>query len=284
MDELKLESSTLRDDPMLLLRSVANLAGYKHESLRTNSREQAEARVGATLRARPLRAAVFHWVLKHARRRVVARENLRFERTRVFGRVRLIFLELGRRLYAIDRLRDPRDVFYLEVEEALGFVEGTLACIDLAGLVQVRCKQYEAYTLGDAPPSRFETHGAVNLGKPQSKSETGQDATATMWQGIGACPGAVRGRVRIVRDPRNAQLEPGEILVAERTDPGWVLLFPLAAGLLVERGSLLSHSAIVARELGLPAVVNLSGITEALQSGWEIEMDGASGVVRLLEQ
>jgi pyruvate,water dikinase len=92
----------------------------------------------------------------------------------------------------------------------------------------------------------------------------------------------VRGRIQVVRDPRNAHLERGDILVAERTDPGWVLLFPLAAGLLVERGSLLSHSAIVARELGLPAIVGILGITASVKSGDWAEMDGANGTVRLI--
>jgi pyruvate,water dikinase len=71
----------------------------------------------------------------------------------------------------------------------------------------------------------------------------------------------------------------GEILVAERTDPGWVMIFPAAAGLLVERGSLLSHSAIVARELGLPTIVSICGLTRWLADGDWVEMDGSSGLV-----
>jgi rifampicin phosphotransferase len=70
------------------------------------------------------------------------------------------------------------------------------------------------------------------------------------------------------------------ILVAERTDPGWTLLFPSAAGILVERGSLLSHSAIVAREMGIPCVVSVPGLLATLVDGELVEMDGSSGVVR----
>jgi pyruvate,water dikinase len=77
-------------------------------------------------------------------------------------------------------------------------------------------------------------------------------------------------------------LQPGEILVAERTDPGWVMLFPAAAGLAVERGSLLSHSAILARELGIPAVVSVAGLTRWVKDGDWVELDGAAGVVRRL--
>jgi pyruvate,water dikinase len=92
----------------------------------------------------------------------------------------------------------------------------------------------------------------------------------------------VRGPVRIVWNPHCVQLQPGEIIVAERTDPGWIMLFPAAAGLIVERGSLLSHSAIVSRELGLPAVVAASGVTQWLHDGDYVELNGSSGLVRRL--
>jgi pyruvate,water dikinase len=71
----------------------------------------------------------------------------------------------------------------------------------------------------------------------------------------------------------------GDILVAERTDPGWIMLFPCAAGLLVERGSLLSHSAIVAREMGIPAIVSVDGVTRWLSDGDWVELNGSTGVV-----
>jgi len=78
-------------------------------------------------------------------------------------------------------------------------------------------------------------------------------------------------------------LRPGEILVAERTDPGWIVLFASAAGLLVERGSLLSHSAIVSREMGIPSIVSLPGLTRRLHDGDEVELNGATGWVRRLK-
>lgn len=76
----------------------------------------------------------------------------------------------------------------------------------------------------------------------------------------------------------------GEILVAARTDPGWVTLYPSAKGLLVERGSVLSHSAIVARELGLPAIVGIPQITKFLKTGDVVEMDGAQGTVKVISR
>jgi pyruvate,water dikinase len=93
----------------------------------------------------------------------------------------------------------------------------------------------------------------------------------------------VRAPVILVRDPTGAGNLSGKILVAERTDPGWTVLFPLARGLIVQRGSLLSHSAIVAREIGLPCIVGAARVMESLRNGELVEMDGAAGTIRRVE-
>ncbi|WP_416886688.1 PEP/pyruvate-binding domain-containing protein [Marinospirillum sp.] len=279
LDELKLESATLHDDPRLLMQGVAALASMPPSDAATEqlqkNRQQTEQSLAALLKP-GWRYWIYAWVLRHARARVRDRENLRFERTRVFGRVRRIFVELGRRFYAEGHLQHPRDIFYLEVDEVLGFVQGTATTWNLKGLVALRQAEYAAYAEQEAPDDRFTTQGSVAACQSYLNTEKLDELHGEL-QGIGCCPGRVRGRVRIVRDPREAELAPGDILVAERTDPGWVMLFPCAAGLLVERGSLLSHSAIVARELGLPAIVSIPGVMRLLQEGEEIEFDGATG-------
>ena len=94
----------------------------------------------------------------------------------------------------------------------------------------------------------------------------------------------VRGHVRLVNDPATAELREGEILAARQTDPGWIMLFPLAAGLLVERGSLLSHSAIVSREMGLPAIVSLPSLTDWVRTGDLVVTLGAGDVWKAGEE
>jgi phosphohistidine swiveling domain-containing protein len=83
----------------------------------------------------------------------------------------------------------------------------------------------------------------------------------------------------VIRDPRTEALSPGEILVARHTDPGWIAVFSNASAIVVERGSLLSHSAIVARELGIPCVVGLKGATSWVEDGEKLSVDGATGLV-----
>ncbi|WP_218142719.1 PEP/pyruvate-binding domain-containing protein [Formivibrio citricus] len=287
MEELKLESPTLHDDPSPLLRSIGQYAlGIQAgrptaaPDVETGLRQQAEAQVNAALAGHPLRRLVFNWVLAHTRLRVRTRENLRFERTRVFGRARMITVELGKRLAALGCLAQARDVFYLEWDELLGFVEGRATTADLAGLVAVRQREFDAHAQAAAPSERFETRGILYRGHSFSpEQQAAVLPEGDRCSGTGCCPGIVRGPVRVIRDPRQSTVKLGEIIVAERTDPGWVMVFPSASGLLVERGSLLSHSAIVARELGLPTIVAIPGVTRWLRDGDWVEMDGSRGTV-----
>src|SRR5205823_2640828 len=149
-------------------------------------------------------------------------------------------------------------------DEIFGWLNGAGVTADLRRLAALRQAEFDGYKRGPAPPDRFETWGppggdTLSACQPAPTDPTDRTATGNGMGdelvGTGCCAGIVRARVRVVRDPASAVDLPGCILVAERTDPGWTLLFPLAEGLLVQRGSLLSHSAIVAREMGLPCIV-----------------------------
>lgn len=292
LEELKLESEPLDENPLVLLRSVGAIAiADQAESggspTGRTACEEAEAEIRSRLAKHPLKRQLLFWILRNARGRVRQRENLRFERTRLFGRVRRIFRECGKRLYAAGILASADDVFYLEVEEILAFVGGKAVTADLGALARMRRSEFERHKGAPAPPDRFETRGAVYCAQNHSDSNRKAEACETSSKertGIGCCPGVVRGEVSVILDPRHAHLPAGRILVAEHTDPGWIMLFPSAAGLLVERGSLLSHSAIVARELGIPAVVSIRGLTRWLQDGDVVELDGARGTVRRIRR
>jgi rifampicin phosphotransferase len=91
------------------------------------------------------------------------------------------------------------------------------------------------------------------------------------------------GSVRVIRDPIADQVQPGEVLVARHTDPGWLQHFVNAAAVVVERGSVLSHSAIVSRELGIPCVVALADACTWPSNGDLVEVDGSTGVVRRID-
>jgi pyruvate,water dikinase len=280
--ELKLESATLCEDPLPLIRAIGICAaalrgGAKQAAADASSPEAALAKF---LKGRPIRRWLIIQVVAEARNRIRDRENLRFERTRIFGLARRIFQRMGNRLHEAGVIANARDVFWLETEELLGFVEGTAVSRNLGEIAAVRKAEFEGFADMPEPPARFLTTGAVaNAAICESAPGDTPDAglEQDQYQGVGCCAGIVRGVVRVVRDPREATLREGEILVAEFTDPGWITLFSRAAGILVERGSLLSQSAIVAREMGIPAIVALPGIMGWLKDGDRVEMDGATG-------
>jgi rifampicin phosphotransferase len=283
--ELKLETITPAEDPSWVLAVVRSyVAGGAIDPSEGQQREQAirnaaERRVAERLTG--YRRAILMRVLRNARHRIRDRENLRFERTRVFGAVRRIFLAFGEHLARNGRLAAPRDVFWLTKEEVFGEVNATGATVDLRQLVALRHDEYARFEREPAPPDRFTTRGFPAVSVPAAAAA---GSSGSELHGIGCCPGVVTAQVRVVRDPGHAGDLRGRILVAERTDPGWTLLFPTAAGLLVQRGSLLSHSAIVAREMGIPCVVAVPGLLDTLVDGEVVEMDGATGVVRRLSQ
>jgi pyruvate,water dikinase len=289
VNELKLETQTLHDDPLPLFRAIGQLVRHRAATGTTSAtaggharRAAAQRRAAEALARHPIRRLVFGWVLRHARARVRDRENLRLERTRLFGRVRRIFVELGRRFHAMDLLDDARDIFYLDVDDVLAFVEGRSTCASLRSLTGVKRREFDEYEKAAAPPSRFETRGSLYHAQTLCESPVAAAGGGDERRGQGCCPGIVRGPVRIVTDPLNVSLTERAVLVAEHTDPGWILVFPSALGVLVERGSLLSHAAIVTRELGIPSIVALPGITHWLKDGDIVEMDGSLGIVRRL--
>ncbi|MFW5740646.1 MAG: PEP/pyruvate-binding domain-containing protein, partial [Myxococcota bacterium] len=267
VNELKLEEPDLHDDPSFAVQAVASYVRMKTYSIETMEkrehaiRQQAETRVRERL-AGPKRWAYF-WVLRRARKGVRHRENLRFARTKIFGIVRHIFRDMGERFVALGILREPHDIFYLTVDEIFGFIEGRPSSLAFLELVKARKQEFAAYRRGPALPDRFLTYGAVGAALPYAQVLNATDLLRgkhesddpSVLKGIPCCPGVVEGTVRVVHDMKDAEGLDGEILVTERTDPGWVPLYPSCAALLIERGSLLSHSAVVARELGLPAVV-----------------------------
>lgn len=275
LGELKLESACLEDDPSVLFSTLAALAGAEKRGVVETLPPQA-------LEPLPWPLALLASLTSSL---LAGRENLRFARTRVFGLVRLIFKTMGKRLADSGHIEQPQDIYFLTVDEILGFVGGTAVSLNLAGLVSLRKREYEG---ASESPLRVTFSGAYGDRKelPRAVPEEAVKALphTSVLVGQAASAGICRGRVRVIRNPESEALQQGEILVAERTDPGWIVHFSLAAGLVVSHGSLLSHTAIVARELSLPCVVAVENATTRLKTGDLVEVDGRNGKVTILEE
>jgi len=281
MEELKLETITPSEEPALLGEIIQGTLREQPRSNKSDIRVTAEAKMRAALKRSFFRRRLYRYVLRVARERVKGRENLRFERTRAFAVVRNIFLSIGLEFAREGILDEARDIFFLTKEEVFSFIEGTAVTIDLRSLVNSRKSAFALYAL-EHVPDRFETYGIASFGN-EFKSMTTTEPAGDILAGLGCSAGSVRGIARLVRNPKSPGDLRGTIMIAERTDPGWAPLFSLVRGIAVERGSLLSHSAIVARELGIPCVVGIPGLMNLLHDGEPIEIDGRAGTVRKCE-
>ena len=289
MSEMKLEEIDLLTDPSYLFVCLKNyLKAGKievHDDTHEKSlRIQAEAKVEEHLSG--YRKKIFFWVLKHARKAVKNRENTRFARTRIYGIARSIFQNIGDDLANIGALKNGRDVFWLTIEEIFGIYNGTLPSYNLDAFVALRKESYGKFEID--PDPRILTRGAVYWNNPfvseeEVVSNIGEGEDCDL-KGLPCCPGILEGTVKVILNPNDNLDLNGEILVTARTDPGWVPLYPAISGLLVERGSLLSHSAIVAREMGIPAIVSVPGLTKTLKTGMRIRMDGKAGTIKILSE
>jgi pyruvate,water dikinase len=222
---------------------------------------------------------VFHGVLERARRAVRNRETLRLARSRGYGLIRGLYRELGTRLRDASVIDDANDVFLLTTEEVAGAVRGASTIRDLRAVVALRRSEQEAF-LRMRPASRVVARGLVAAAEVEQES-AGRASVAGELRGISCSAGKVRARAKVIHDPRGARRIDGEILVATMTDPGWVFLMVAAAGLVVERGSVLSHTAIIGRELGIPTVVGVTGATRRIPEGAMLSIDGARGIVTI---
>ena len=285
--ELKLETVSYKQEPTQLIGIIQTYvqqgisAKTSSENIEETLRREAELVVKSALRHRPIRHLIFRHVLRMSRSLVSSRENLRYERTRGFGVVRSIFVAMGQQFSAGGIIEHARDIFYLTKEEIFDYISGTARSTKLKETIALRKAEYDQYQQLPQPSERISTYGVVyhqNDFYPSSQSEPFEGDL----KGIGCCPGRVKARVRVVLNPQEIHSLEGDILVTSSTDPGWVSLFPTASAILVERGSLLSHSAIVSRELGIPCIVGIEGLLASLKTGDEVEMDGSTGEINTI--
>jgi pyruvate,water dikinase len=297
VNELKLESIDLHEDPSFAIEAIARFVRMNNTSVdaiieREHQTYQSAVAVVDAHLSGPKRR-LFNYVLRQARTAVKDREDLRLLRTNIFGIMRRMFKSLGRKFHALGLVHEPMDIFYLSIDEIIAFNEGRGFESGYKDLTTLRKRQFAQYNASSAPPDRFFTKGAAGANATWPAILSDQDLLAAdtpvsddpnVLLGTPCSPGIVEGVVRVVRDISDAESLNGEIMVAERTDPGWVPLFPSTSGLLIERGSLLSHSAVVARELGIPTIVGVhGGLLKRLKTGMRVRMDAGRGEIRILE-
>jgi rifampicin phosphotransferase len=204
------------------------------------------------------------------------REDLRYCLDKIFYRIRKILIAISQTLQ-FESLKDiPDSVFFMTLTELRAVFSGQLTVDSLHSEIKTRKQTF--YQEQDRPPAY-----CLRMDKPSEAIITSADSSTTILSGIPASSGVVEGVARVIRHTDEFHLlKPGEILVAFNTDPGWTPLFMSAAGVIVEMGGILNHCAIVAREYGIPAVVGIEQVSQKIETGCKVRLDGNSGVVELL--
>ena len=225
----------------------------------------------AAERSRP-RARLAGWALRRVRQLLGLRESPKFMLIVALATMREHLSAVGQELAATHVIDQVDDVFFLDLGEARRGLAGE----DLRTLVVERREAYQQELKRRHIPRLLLSDGT----EPEAVAVAVARADGAL-AGSPASTGTVTGRARVVLDPVGARLEPGEILVAPSTDPGWTPLFLTAGGLVMEMGGSNSHGAVVAREYGIPAVVGVPEATHKIETGQLITVDGAAGLVSL---
>jgi pyruvate,water dikinase len=227
-------------------------------------------------RAFGLRLRLILFAAERVRYFLKLRENSRFYYIMGIGVLRKKVLRIESELMRQGKLKCKDDVFFLRVNELSALQSGRLQWLDVED--RIRERRIENIRLCKMGPPK-----TIGIELPEKYAPAAQHEGAMQLQGQPASPGTYEGVARVILDPSiDVELAPGEVLVAPYTDPAWTPLFLTAGAAVVEVGSYLSHAGTVAREFGMPCVVDVAEATQRIRTGDRIAVDGNLGSVRIL--
>jgi len=285
LQELKMEQPNLRHTPWILLKMIQDYArtDITAEQIKSSEKElrrKADDKLAEELKRHPFRYLLLRKMLKDMRTYIRNRENSRYCRSELYGFSKNIFMGIGEYFASQGILDSKEDIVHLHMHEIFGYIDGTGVTENLRALVEIRKKEYEENQKYETPP-QFATFGPIRENVLTLNKNTGSGQN--VLRGIGSSSGKVRGIAKIMLSPDASEELGGDvILVARETDPGWLFIMLASKGIVVERGSMLSHTAITGRKFGIPTVVSVPMATSLIPDGAEIEIDGTSGTVTIL--
>lgn len=290
--DLDFSKPVAADDPAPLIETLRHLVQgqgsdpYRRQQEAADRREEAVRKVESRLKGWKL--AWFRRLRNWAQRYAPLREDALGDVGLGWPQLRKMLLELGRRLTSAGAIQSPEEVFWLTEEELDALVAaldaGEKVLPDKSKGVEARRARIRAEKRLIPPVSlpQKATFAGVDISR-WMPARAIQEAGNTL-KGIGASPGRVTATARVLRGPEDfGQMKHGDVLVAAITTPAWTPLFALASAVVTDVGGPLSHSSIVAREYGIPAVLGTGAATGRIHSGDVITVDGSAGTVTLPE-
>ena len=281
--ELDITTPRWREDPTFLLQSVTNYLRHPSgtptppdmmaEGMRRRETAAAAIRAGLPF---PLRR-LFQWLYERYILWLPFREAMKYTWLLGLEQARLVYRELGRRLATAGHLKTADDVFWLRLHEVHAWAESG-AVTWTPALLESRAQEWREWTALHPPSLIVGSRGIVEEETVLTVPLPG----SRLLRGTPVSAGHAEGIARVITDPHHADLRPGEILVTRYTDPAWTPLFFTAGALITEVGGVLSHGAVVAREIGLPAIVGVEDATTRITSGRRVKVNAVDGTVELL--
>lgn len=280
--ELDFSLPRWREDPRFILKMLRNYlaapddADPVRKSARVGQRQQ-ELRDEIIRQLPRLKSVIFKRLLHLALTGQRQREVMKSEVVKALAPLRTVLLKIGAVLHKQGLLDSANDIFMFNVDELKALKTAGNRNKERLRPIYQRAADYRTYHLFNLP--------AVITDLENIDFETTPTAapTAGILTGIAASHGKTSGIARIISSLEDIdRLRPGDILVTDHTDPGWTPIFPTINGVVTNTGGLISHTSIVAREYGLPAVVNVAGATRAIADGEHIFLDGDLGTIKII--
>ena len=275
LEELKLESPTFRTNPELLAKKISEYCEDSakleeiHKSIMSDEKRdmKGESRVVRKLAAKCATG-------------IANREISRLNRSRIFGMVREIVRSLGKNFCRDGYIENEKDIFYLTYDEMFKMVNEPF---DARERISQRRNEYRMYKCLPAftrlvfEKEEFSKHH-VNVNSHKMISESG------VMQGVPCSGGVSEGEALVIEDISMLENSKDRILVTKMTDPGWVFYLASAKGVISQKGSILSHTAIISREIGIPSIVGVADVMTRINTGDIVRMDGSSGRVEIVRR
>ena len=274
LEELKLESRTFRSSPELLDKRIEEL---KEDPARLAAVQERFAKEHKEDMPRDLLTVI---CLKRCCKGIANREISRLNRSRIYGIVRLIIDTMAKQYKMSGYIANEEDIYMLTLDEVFALAEEAK---DMKEIVDERKARYDAFKVLPAysrlifADKEFD-RAVISIGTFD------REKSSDVLQGVPCSAGIAEAEALVIKDVKDAKDVKGKILVAKMTDPGWVFLLASASGIISEKGSLLSHTAIISRELGIPAVVGVNEATDLIRSGDIIRIDGTTGKIETVRR
>ena len=250
-NELKLESPDVEENIVDFFKVLKNYSTLEIKNLEKEKEES--------------------FAIKKFKKYAAQREEFRLLRSNAFSIVRKIFNRIGQIYLEENKIKNQEDIYFLKINEIFQNK------LDYKATIDERKKEYKQFTKKEIP----DFFGVIDGEQP--KSLNGQESMEQELGGRGCTKGLIQGKIKVFKDYHLPEKIDFEIAVAKNTDPGWTPLLGLCKGLIIENGGILSHAAIVSRELGIPTIIGVKNATKVLKSGQTLKINGSNGNIEIIK-